>query len=112
MLPLDLNVLSLIVGLSVYVASIRFVIVGRLISEPPPSPARKEAYKNFLRSLVPADAGFLCAGLLLFLHLFWVNLGGTAPPAWFAAVIPWAFLVGALSLVLQHTYNYVKTFRP
>jgi hypothetical protein len=31
-----LELLTLIVGLSVYVATIRLVVIGRLIAEPPP----------------------------------------------------------------------------
>jgi len=71
MQPLDLDVLTLIVGLSVYVSSIRFVVLGRLLAEPAPPQPKKDSYKTFLRWLIPADALFLLAGVSLFLMLFW-----------------------------------------
>ncbi|NGZ98718.1 MAG: hypothetical protein CV089_21825 [Nitrospira sp. WS110] len=91
MQPLDLNVLTLIVGLSVYISSIRFVVLSRLLGDLPLSESKKNSYKSFLRWLIPADALFLVAGVSLFLMLFWKHLLGGEDPNHFSLVIVWAF---------------------
>lgn len=111
MQPLDLNVLTLIIGLSVYVSSIRFVVVGRLLADPPPSGEKKKSYKNFLKWLIPADASFLIAGVALFFILFWGHLFGEDAPAWFSTVVVWAFAIGIAALVGHHLVSYIRTLR-
>ena len=113
----DLNLLALIIGLSVYVSSIRFVVISRLIADPTPSPDRRSRYKTFLKWLVPADVSFVISGVLLFLWLFWGQLfdpQGNPPakaPGWFPPVILWAFLVGIAWLIGHHLWSWVKTLR-
>lgn len=111
MQALDLNVLTLIIGLSVYVSSIRFVIVGRLLADPPPSGEKKKSYKNFLKWLIPADAAFLIAGVALFLILFWGHLFGAKAPGWLSLVVVWAFAAGIAALVAHHLVSYFRTLR-
>lgn len=111
MQQLDLNVLTLIVGLSVYVSSIRFVVLGRLLADPPLAQSKKESYKSFLRWLIPADALFLLAGVSLFLMLFWSHLFCGEVPKFFSPFIVWTFFAGISWLVGHHVVSYVKTLR-
>ncbi len=110
---LDLNFLALILGLSVYVSSIRFVVIGRLIGESTLSDDRKERYKTFLRWLIPADVLLVVAGVLLFLHIFWKNLFGenATSPECFACVIVWCAFLGVLWLACHHVVSWFKTLR-
>lgn len=110
MQKLDLNLLALIVGLSVYVASIRFVVIGRLLASPPPSIERKNKYHTFLKFLIPADASFVSAGGLLFLNIYWENLFCGSAPNWFPLAIVWVFFLGIIYLVGHHIVSWVKEF--
>lgn len=111
MQELDLNVLTLIVGLSVYVSSIRFVVLGRLLADPSPPAVKKESYKTFLKWLIPADALFVLAGVSLFLMLFWGHLFGGKAPQCFSSVVVWAFFGGIVWLVGHHIVSYIRTLR-
>jgi hypothetical protein len=110
-MKLDMNLLTLIVGLSVYVSSIRFLVIGRLLADPPPDPARKASYKTFLKWLVPADILFVTSGLLLFLNLSWAILFGGSAPGWFPGAVIWLFFGGILWLIGHHAYSWIKTLR-
>ena len=97
-----LELLTLIVGLSVYVATIRLVVIGRLIAEPPPSADRKAKYKRFLKLLIPADAALVISGVVLVLQIFWSDLFGGVPPGWFIPVVVWTFFIAVVVLALHH----------
>jgi hypothetical protein len=109
MQELNLNVLTLIVGLSVYVSSIRFVVLGRLLDDPPP--VKRRSYKTYLKWLIPADALFLTAGVSLFLYLFWCHLFGEDAPTFLSIVAVWTFFSGIVWLIGHHIVSYVKTLR-
>ena len=117
MQKLDLDFLSLIIGLSVYVSSIRFLVISRLMADPPPCANRKEKYKKFLKWLIPADVLFVISGILLMVILFWGNLfdpNGCPPakaPEFFSTIVIWTFIAGVLYLVIHHTASWVKTLR-
>lgn len=109
-MELDQNFLALIIGLSVYVSSIRFVVICRLLADPPLSCNRKRSYQRFLKSLVPADILFVASGVMLFLKLYWGNLfGGGAAPDFFSPAVIWLFFVGVIWLVFHHAWSWFKT---
>ena len=110
MQQLDLNMLTLIIGLSVYVSSIRFVILGRLLSDPEPKEPQKASYKAFLRLLILPDAAFIIAGIAVFLLLFWDRLFGGVAPAFLNTVAIWTFFIGGLWLVGLHVMSCIKTW--
>ncbi len=113
MQTLDLNLLTLILALSVYIASIRFVIVSRLIAEPKPDNDHKAKYRRFLKWLLPPDVLFVIAGLLLFLHIYWSNLFGAdlQAPSCLASIVIWCFFLGILCLMGHHIYSWCRTLR-
>jgi hypothetical protein len=116
MKELDGGLLSLIVGLTVYVSSIRFVVISRLIAEPAPSDDRKTRYKTFLKWLVPADVLLVVSGVLLFIYLYWGHFFSTPSPdprlaSAMEFFIPRLFAGGLLWLVGHHAWSWLKTLR-
>jgi hypothetical protein len=107
---LDQNCLALIIGLSVYDSSLRCVVIGRLLADPPLSCSRKRSYLRFLKPLVPADVLFIGSGVVLFLKLYWANLFGRgAVPGWFSPAVIWTFVVGIIWLELHHAWSWFKS---
>jgi hypothetical protein len=103
--------LTLIVALSVYVASIRLVVLGRLIGEPPLPAEQKASYKRFLKTLVPADVSIVIASSLLFLKIFWDDLFGGQSPSWFPNVVVWSLFVAVVVLVFHHLRASIRSLR-
>jgi hypothetical protein len=102
MQELNVDVLTLILGLSVYVSSIRFLVLNTMLTGNL-TQARKNSYKFFLLSLIPADVAFVLAGLALFLKLFLaVQL---LPDSNIVA----SFGVGVLWLIGHHFVSWFKT---
>jgi hypothetical protein len=106
-----LDLLTLIVALSVYVATIRLVVLGRLTAEPAPSKWRKDRYKVLLVALVPGDALLVVSGAFLFLQIFWADLFGGAAPGWFEASTVWTFFAAGAWLVLLHGVVWARSPR-
>jgi hypothetical protein len=103
-----LDLLTLVIALSAYLATIRLVVISRLAAEPPPRNAA--ALKTFLRTLIPADLPLVLAGVFLFLLIFWDDLFGGAAPGWFEPAVVWAFFVAVLVLVAHHAVAWVRSF--
>src|SRR5687768_5249751 len=106
-----LGLLTLIVALSVYIAAIRLVVIGRLTGDPPVEEPRKSRYKLFLVSLVPGDALLVAAGFFLFLDIFAADLFGGTAPGWFDRVAIWAFFLSGALLVIHHVVAWVRSAR-
>lgn len=102
-----LNLLALMVALSAYLAAIRFAVIGRLATVPPPMNAA--SLKRFLLSLIPADAPLVIGGLLLTADLFWAPLVGGAAPGWLYWLAQWLFVAAIIVLAIHHAISWIIT---
>lgn len=105
----ELDLLALIVGLSVYVATVRLLVIGRLMGDPAPGAAKAQAYRGFLASLVPADLTILAAGTILFLKIFWCDLFGGASPPWFPGAVVWLLFIAIVILIAHHVVGSLRS---
>jgi hypothetical protein len=105
----ELDLLTLIVAVSVYVATIRLVVLDRLSGDPKPPVDKRKKYKTFLRFLAPVDLAMVTAGTLLFLKLFWGDLFGGVSPVWFPLAIVRALFFAVIILVLHHLYAVLRS---
>lgn len=104
-----LSLLSLIVALAAYVGAVRLAVLGRL-AQPGVDDHHKARLKSFLRWLIPADAAFLGAGVLLFLRIFWPDLTGGQSLVGLDPIIVWLFFLGIMVLVFHHMVAWCKSF--
>jgi hypothetical protein len=104
-----LDLLTLVVALSVYIATIRLVVIGRLLGEEKLEERRKARYKLFLLTLVPGDALLVVSGFLLFLDIFWADLFGGTAPGWFETTSVWTFFIAGGLLVVHHLVAWVRS---
>jgi hypothetical protein len=125
--PQLLNLLALVLGLSVYVATVRLVVLGRLIADPAPSADKKARYKTFLGLLALADLPIVTAGALLFVKFFRADLHTRAsgigsvrlrsalvdflaqPPWWLDPTILWLMTIPIAYLVILHVFASLRS---
>ncbi len=117
MQSLDVNLLTLIVALSAYVATIRLAVLARLVQNPQLPEDQRAKQKRFLILLIPADLLLVVAGVALLLLLFWAHLfsspgapAATAPKG-LEQVVVWCFFLGILWLVGHHIGSWCKTLK-
>ncbi len=102
--------LTWITGLAVYVGSIRFVVIRKLMDMGSGGDSsQKNSYKMFLRLLIPVDLVLLAAGAALFLHIFWISLFGGAAPAWLLPIVSWCSFIALLLLIAHHAFSWYRT---
>lgn len=104
-MPDTLDVLTLVIALAVYVASLRFAVVGRLGTEPPPK--KPENLKWFLVALIPVDAALVSSGALLTVKLFHPDLFAGCFDLEAAAHALFALALGFLAL--HHVYAWYRS---
>lgn len=104
------DLLTLIVALSVYIATIRFVALGRLselrtkaedqatdTNTKTALNKRRSDLRGFLLLLIPADAPLVVAGVFLTWHLL-----GSSAPAWARSSVPMLFGSAIVVLAIHH----------
>ncbi|MGV3590069.1 MAG: hypothetical protein ACO1PZ_00170 [Gammaproteobacteria bacterium] len=108
--------LSLIVGLSAYLATIRVRIIDKIgeCGTDTAQQARKKKLHDLSVWLTLADAPLVIAGLLLFFHGFWAATVGLvidrpAAPSWFLPVAIWLFTLSIVVLAIHHAYAWKKS---
>ena len=109
-----LSLLTLIVALSAYLATIRLAAITLLMTLGPEKASRKKNIKSLLLGIMIADAPLVIAGLLLGLELCWNVIVFGAPPdppgcLYRAAVF--FFLFALFTLAAQHAVAWVKTIQ-
>jgi hypothetical protein len=92
--------LSLILALSAYVATMRLRLIDQIKADS--DPKRKNKLKRVSRCLTLADAPLIVSGVLLFFHGFWDNTLGLwisdpEAPGW---MLPWSICVFTFAIVV------------
>jgi hypothetical protein len=111
-----LTLLTIIIALSAYLATIRLLVISRLsqasepIQSPPEStPELRNKLKRFLLLLALADAPLVTSGLLLGLHIFWQDLTRADTPPWFLPTAIVLFGIAGLILYIYHLIEWVRS---
>jgi hypothetical protein len=105
------ELLTLTIALSVYVATVRLFVLGKLTATTAPPEKKKKHYKLFLILLLPADICLVIAGSLLFCDIFWMDLVGLPPWAWLKSRALQFLLIGLMVLIAHHIAAWVMTVR-
>ena len=105
-MPDKLNLLSLIVALSAYLAALRFYAIQRLATKP----TNAQSLKAFLFLLVFADAPLVVAGVLLSLQLFWEPFCtlSASSSSWWVALL---FLIAVMVMSVYHLAAWYKSVK-
>ncbi|HEY0963587.1 MAG TPA: hypothetical protein VGE69_14645 [Pseudomonadales bacterium] len=108
--------LSLIVGLSAYLATIRIRIIDKIeeCGDDTAQKARKDKLHVISIGLTLADAPLVVSGLLLFFHGFWEATVGLlvdspAAPPWVLTWAIWLFSFSIIVLAIHHAIAWAKS---
>lgn len=106
------DLLTLIVALSVYISTVRLLIIDRLakLKRQKQPPQKTEArLRSALFWLMPADVPLICAAVLLTWRLFAGPLFWPPAPAWTSFWISALFMTAIFVLVLHHVIAWGQT---
>ena len=98
--------LTLVVALSAYIATIRFAIIGRLGSF---DNEKKRTWRKVLAGLIPADSPLVIAGIFLTIDLFLKDMINVDPPSFFYLGSLWLFFIAVIVLAIHHVLSWKYT---
>jgi len=104
----SLTFFAIMIALSAYVATLRWIIITRIRKSG--KKVEKEKLKKSLRPIAYADIPLVISALLLFVHIFLINLIGITAPDFVFTWSVWLFTISFLALIVSHIKEWRKTF--
>ena len=106
-----LSFMTIVIGLSAYIATLRWMIIDKIKVVQAAGETQKEAdlrSRSFWLSLI--DVFLVMSAILLVVNIFWFELWGVEPCQLIQKGAILAFIVAFALLIVQHALAWKKSF--
>ena len=104
----SLTLFAIIIALSAYLATLRWLTIVRIGKSV--DNEDKQILKKSLQLITLPDVPLVISAVLLFAHIFWIYLLGTAAPDFLFTWSVYLFAISFLTLIAYHIIEWYKTF--